>query len=707
MVVRMTEQPERRLNTFFEITAIEEVSIASWRSLFEASEYPGSLAPRGLTIEKITEALTNEPLTEEMLDALLTNLELGTPAGVDVLRAEARAQGIDVAAWPEDEGPRDLVMRLWVAALTDDKVADALERAQMGAHAAGNRTVREFTGREACAPRLTSAKALGSRLRQPIASWCKAEGMSDYCEVRGCVREGEYCFEVIHGYRRQLQSVIEGQKRTILPLRPAHCDSLRYDSETGRLRVAVRAAVMVPMYREVLGKVLFDDPQFFRGDVTCTLQPLQARGQAALDDHNLGSRVAQARLVQVVWERGEHSRWNFRDRDCFAELQRLGIPLGEGQLAQAKIELRLAGPDRSRRGRRVVTVTPPNRIQVRDDAVKTVIEDYLDQIGVRSRTLTCPKLDLWSLAPWLHHESLWRALYADVLDQLLSGGIVVQARLDRVTHPDYPNHPGALRVEVLERDGRESFHGVSEDEDVPARALTSSEVSGLRLDPARLARSVAAALGLTGSQQEVQPGIWDLGHRSFESAASIHVFLATRDPKTPAATAVHTLTRLARPASPVVLVPAGRDAGLGLPQVEGIFPGASYDRLLPAIIQELDLGSRVPAVHYAPATARLVVDRRFKQAWLDRVLLTALRPDTQPFDFTALVAAAGGKPVDTKDLDRDLARRDGAAKEARRDAIVAMQQSFEDASHPVPADLEKLFSNTRGSYRVTVPALVV
>lgn len=706
MALKMAEpEPQLRRNTFFEITLIEEIAVESWRALFDATEYPGKLTSRSLTKDSVSEALTNELLSEDLLNALLMNLELGTDAGVEAIRSEADAQKIDMSSWPADESARELVMRLWIGALADADISDVLERAQMSVHAGKQRTVREFTGKEPGRPRSEDMRTLRPKIRGPIATYCETKGMSDFCEVRGCVREDGICFEVIHGYRMQKPSVIQDQKRTVLPYRPAHCDSLRYEPDTGRLTIAARAAVMVTIYRETLGRVLFNDDQYFKGDLTCVLEPLQTRRQAALDAHNMHHRITRARLVECTWERGEKSRVSLRDEDCFAVIQKLKLPIGEGDLVYAKIELMLEGRDRSRSGRRVVTVTPPNRINVPDELVKAEIHDYLDQIGVRFRSLTTPELDLWSLAPWLHHESRWLALYSDGVDRFKREKILVPRRLERVTHPDHPNHVGALRVEVTQRAGKDTFHGVSTDEDVPSRELTPSEVSGLRLDEKQLVQAVAKALELTGASREVTTGVWDLGERSL-GKAKIHVFMATREPTSKDTTQTEAITRRAGSGrSAVLLVPEGRTAELGIPEARWPFPTASYDGLMAVIIDTLDLKKIVPAVIYAPAKACLVVDRGFNKIWVNRNEMTALRPDTQPFKFTRLVAEADGKPLDTKELDKELGRT-GAAKEAKADAVTAMRKSFNEADLPEPDMLGKIFRNVRGSYTLGVEGFV-
>jgi hypothetical protein len=138
------------------------------------------------------------------------------------------------------------------------------------------------------------------------------------------------------------------------------------------------------------------------------------------------------------------------------------------------------------------------------------------------------KQNFWALYPWKLQDTDWRRRIGADFDPLVRSGILKTYTLERVTHPAHPVSVGALAVKEIEEN---ILVGISDDDDaVPERILTASDILAYQLDVPSVANALCASLGLSGSSYEIKEGVWFLGYREFGPTAKISVFLATRTP---------------------------------------------------------------------------------------------------------------------------------------------------------------------------------
>jgi hypothetical protein len=145
-------------------------------------------------------------------------------------------------------------------------------------------------------------------------------------------------------------------------------------------------------------------------------------------------------------ERGDRSLVHLRSADCFRDVDELHLPLGEGELLQAKLKVQVIG-----RTTRPVTVTirTPSRIEISQRQHEAVIDRFLSQVGIRQRRSSSLPMDLWSLYPWRHSLSVWRMVFGRETDGLIERGVLSRTRLNAVHDPENPGAGHVLRATEL------------------------------------------------------------------------------------------------------------------------------------------------------------------------------------------------------------------------------------------------------------------
>lgn len=471
---------------------IEEVSDALWKRVFDLLGYPPGLNARSLSAQAVVDHIARDGVSDDLVDVLRAIHELGTDDGVDAMKAVADAHNADLGAITA-RAPRDAAVELWLAQREKPGLRDLFTRVQMQAESRRSpRSFREFRGKRV--QKLAAWATVHPRLVTAVRAWCTAQDFGDHVDVRGYVENGNAQIQIIHGHRLQKPVVVKdgGHGRRTLELRPAHCDIVRYDWKGSWLRLSPKSTGggIVETYRRRLGEVFFDDAEFFT-EADYSLRPLQEHGQAILDD---APSIARARVTDLVWDHGGEII-RIRSSDCLASVARMGIPPTEGDFIEARIAVVLPG---RREVRRSVHVKVPNKVDYpRDESHAVAIDDFLAATGIRTADSRRRNLDLWDLHPWQHGERVWRAAYPDDVDRLAQAQVLRPVELGTLVHPDRPRHGRALRAE----DG----FGISLDEDVPPRVLTSTDVSGLALDASSPLRPPATSPTPTTSISAASP----------------------------------------------------------------------------------------------------------------------------------------------------------------------------------------------------------
>lgn len=661
---------------YLDATVVEEVPIDLWRQLFDAIGWPPSLdgRRRNLTHVGVLEALERDVPSDDLLQALEALHMLGTETGGEAILGALQDQHLPAGALPQGASARELALRLFLAQRHDAGLAGVFARAQSAAQLHGEvRQYHEFLGRDA-----RRVSNLGDRrvaLEAATRKYAEKHDLGDHVHVRAFEDDGTFTFHVIRSHRTQKPlAVIAGRSaRAMIEYRPVHSDLLRYYAAAGRLRIAARAASIVPFFRHTLGEVLFDDPTFFSSDAVCTLKVLQEQGRRAFDQHDI-PEIGRAWLTECLWERGDRGIVHLRSTDCFRDIEELHLPFEEGELLQAKLKVQVIGPST-----RPVTVAirVPSRIEISQKQHEALIDRFLLKIGIRQRPSSSLDTDLWSLYPWRHSLPIWRTVFGKDTDRLIERGVLFAIRLDAVHHPTEPGAGRVLQVSELP-DGE--FYGVSQAPEIPSRSLTATDLDGWMLRPEPLRQELRSRLGITGPARawSDQDTVLDLGVVDLDGTR-LHLSYALRQPPPGIAERIR---QDAGGLPYVLLVPVTNYGRTDLPVALLENPLPVRAQAIRAAVSAAGLTEQVSALSVARDGARLVVDTRRQMIWVDGVPITGLTPDSHPYRFVVRMARSAG-PISQEELTEELssARRDGTttARQAKHDANAAIQKALTNA----------------------------
>lgn len=456
---------------------------------------------------------------------------------------------------------------------------------------------------------------------------------------------------------------------------------------------------LVVAYREMFGQALFGDREFFSEAARCTLTPIQEKGAEIFNE--LSAAITKVSLVELVWHPGGATSLRISADDCFEEIERLELPINEGELTEAKIEFVFNGRQLHRK---VVTVRTPNRIANRPDRYAELIDKFLSRVGIRLKARAETRGTLWSLHPWLHSENTWRAALGPQAVYFIERGLLIADELQSVRHPDLPSTSSDLKVRHL---SPERIDGVSRSDGLPSRRLSATDVSGYRLDVEGVATRIAAALGCSSPLRKVSGinGAFDMGERQIGRVTARAIFLS-RKPTGPSKDLVERLRQLAGKGRPLLVTPAGCHCDCGLAEVELELENDPFATLLKRGIVAAGLSKEASAEDQADAAARIVVDPRQGTIRFDGTLLSSIDGQSRHFKFLLELAKANGEVVPASDLNKVLGGRPDAAKDAAKRARQSIALSFKKASLSPPEDLGKVVVTTNGGYAMRVPAFV-
>lgn len=687
---------------YLDPAVVEEVPISLWQRVLAVVGWPASLVGKDdtFTYEDLLHALAHDELADDLLLALETIHSLGTESGRDAIAAAMTDRRAEPSLLPTAVGDREFAVHLFLAQRENAIAAEVFARAQTQVQEGGDhRRYNEFLGRDVRAVSAFARRA--AAVSERMLEYCRTRDLGDHVQVRAFEDDGIYVIQVLRSdHVKKPLAVVPGHTgRATIAYRPVHADILRYDSTVGRLRIAARSASMVEVYRRVAGELLFDDESFFAGDAVCTLAVLQSRGRSALMDHKVPG-VGRVWMTECIWERGDRDLLHIRSTDCFRNIEELHLPLAEGQLLQAKLKLEVVG-----KSTRPVTVIVrvPSRIEITQKIHEELIDEFLANVGIRGHRRVSPSLDLWSLYPWRHPTSVWRAVFGKATDDLLLHGVLARVRLEAIGNAD---HAAAGNVLGAHPVSPGAFYGVSKMPEVPSISLSATDVEGLELQPERLREYLRSRLLLSDPAPTWDGGdLLELGALAV-AEQRVRVFYAIREP----APGTGERMRMRAPgAHPILLLPISRHLGSELASVILGEPLPLRKKVVREAIAALNLESNAPAIYAAPDGARLVVDTRLGRVWIDDIEVSGLRAGTQPFRFVELLAAKCPTPVSSAELKSALsgARDDGdtatrqakaAAKKSIRDAMAIAGRALDEDPFP---------SGPAGFYRCTLPVYVI
>lgn len=688
----------KRANT--DASIIEQVSLPLWRTLFDAVGWPGNLTAKGgeLTYDAIHQALDGD-LSEELLLALETLQNLGTREGRESIATLMSDRHMPLDALPHDLGAPEYALHLFLKQLEGGPFADVFVKAQIQVQEGEQRAYYDFAARET--RRVTDVALRRQELEREILEYCKARDLGEHVQIRASKDDdGTVRFQIMRShFTKTPLAVIPGSPgRAPIKYRPVHSDLLRYEESLGRLRITVRAASMVEVYRKLAGRVLFGDNNFFDGAPVCSLQVLLASGRSALNRHQVYG-VGKVWMTDCVWERGDGERLTIHAADCFDAIAGLNLNLAEGELLQAKLKMHVTG--RSARPL-IVDIRTPSRIKVSQPQHEALVNEVLEAIGIRNTRTAANDQNLWSLFPWRQPSAAWRGVFGNATDALVAAGALKTIQLNAIAAPE---HPGAGRVLQAEPVSRGEFLGVSAIAEIPSRTLSATDLDGFELDAEALQTYLRGALGLSGNV--IKPsidGLLDLGILNLGEYA-VRLTYALRQPPSNAAAVVKERT----PAGTLsaVLMPTGSDELAGMPSLILDQPVPARNTLVRALATKLNLTDKLPAVVTAPESAVLIVDRNKGIVWFQGIEVTELKKDTHQFRFVELLAGNQHVVVSQDEIAKHINEyRDDpgqVARTAKRKACKAIR----DAVKNTGGACADPFKAEGGGYRLTVRAHMV
>jgi hypothetical protein len=684
---------------FTDLSVIEEVPLPLWRELFDAVGWLESLRSRGdsMTHDEIVLAFQQDTPSDELLQALETLHNLGTPEGRDAISILLVDRQVSPTVLPQGLGERELALRLFLAQRTNGALAEIFSRAQVQLQEGNNRRFNDFIGKKPKTVRDPLKK--GQELEAAIRDHCQQSDLGDHVQVRFFDDDdGAYRFQIMrsHHTRTPLAVTKASAARAKIEYRPVHADFLRYEPALGRLRITARAASIVECYRKVFGRVMFGDETFFYGPNVCNLNILQEKGSAALKHDVYG--VGRIRMTECIWERGEE-KLSFSSINCFDSIERLGIPLSEGQFLQAKFKIEVAG-----KSTRPVTVKVrvPSRIEVSQVHHESLINKVLESIGIRNAgaSSSLGEYNLWTLYPWRQPVGTWRDCFGANTDALVGKGVLTKTQLTSI---EPPAHPGAGRILHVEPVSHVEFLGVSQTPEIPSQSLSSTDLDGLEFSVPAFQRYLRGIFGITGNYNAWSDGNWclDLGVLSI-GEAQLRIFYALQQPPRDAAEDVRKISGSIRP---ILLLPSsGLKDSTGLTEILLDTAIPDRQRTVQDIIAVSDLTAQAPALCMAPVNARLIVDARFGKVWFEGVEISGLVPGTQAFNFIEIMARNFPAAVNMHDITAQISpgRTDDnqAARAAKMDATRLIKSTLKAEGKC----FEDPFKAERGFYRLTVLA---
>ena len=137
---------------YLDVAAIEEVAVAVWKEVFEATRWPMSLVEKNGSMghADIVDALRKDTLSDELLHALETLHELGSDAGREAIVAAMNDRHIPLNTISQNSGEKEFSLRFYLAQRKDAALVDVFARAQIQIQEGGDqKRYNDFLGKDA------------------------------------------------------------------------------------------------------------------------------------------------------------------------------------------------------------------------------------------------------------------------------------------------------------------------------------------------------------------------------------------------------------------------------------------------------------------------------------------------------------------------------------------------------------------------------
>lgn len=302
---------------------------------------------------KLLEVFTSadEAMPPELLEKLYMLDDLSDDAGHDRLLAEAERQGVQLnGILGKEMSPGEFA------------IAIHLQHARL-VRSAHDRTIyrkiknyEEYQAKGNKQLTLKLAKAKRTALEDELAPWFESKNRSRACEIYVYEERDDIKFEITHGRPYRTDGTIDKKlRRSRVAYRPQKHDSVIYDTRTRVLKLNAQTQGEKDLYRKAIGKILFDDADYFPAGDIYTLAPLRKAKPTIATVAGVDSARLTEVWIQVDDEHGFVQ--TSRAYNLLAVAERHGSPnFAQGKIVRASFLIKYRSGGRARK----LELRPPN-----------------------------------------------------------------------------------------------------------------------------------------------------------------------------------------------------------------------------------------------------------------------------------------------------------------------------------------------------------
>lgn len=314
-----------------------------------------------------------EKTPPDLLDALSMIDQMSAPRAIDVVLDHLSLADLQLTT-NGNHSPTDIVTQAWL------HHRETLLRLHALLKATGARSFDCFQTKQLEIPefQLPPNKSL-RQLEVDLDSWFESRARGRGTQVTIFPEEHEVFFSIRHGHLFRREECLDDGKFGMVGYRPVQSDTVIFDRRLGELRINASTKKEKLLYRRLIGKHIFGDPEFFPLGDKYTLEALREYGEAALSCGDF-EEIRGVRLTELsLFNGGIHNEVTIRKAtDLFGlfELNQEDIPT-EPRLAAATMKISLIG----RRYEKTITLRPPNVAIYRRGNDGGVLDAWLEQRG--------------------------------------------------------------------------------------------------------------------------------------------------------------------------------------------------------------------------------------------------------------------------------------------------------------------------------------
>ncbi len=310
----------------------------------------------------------NSDTPTSLIDALYYVNEMATEPGMDAILRELARNGRFIDE--KDSTPVDIAMQAW---MMDSSL---VERAYARQFVHKPRT---FLNYYADAQSLKAFSEPSEETLRAMESefddWFEEHKRGRNTRVFMFPRGEDYCFLIRHGEPYTRVPRIQNGESSSLFFQPEKHDVVVYKPGTGELRINNTSKGIRGLYRQVIGKHVFDNIEHFPDCGRYSLEPLRTDGVRSLVCNDIPGLV-EIKLAEIQFDMGGpySAVRTIRADDVFADLMCRGEDMPEeAPILKASFRVRFVDSKRPR----TVVIKPSNVAQYHRDGDGDPIEQWL------------------------------------------------------------------------------------------------------------------------------------------------------------------------------------------------------------------------------------------------------------------------------------------------------------------------------------------